>query len=109
MENFQSTIENQWVKINKVEITETEQELLKSTKEEDKVAKSELLETIKLKRFTTLTAIERVEFVNLYNSIKPTLQEADEYQLISIDVSKGNTLLGILNCRINGEHKQIRF
>jgi hypothetical protein len=109
MENYQSTIEGKWVKINNVETTETEQELLRSTKEEDKVAKAELVETIKSKRFTTLTATKSKEFVDLYNSIKPALQETDEYQLISIDVCKTDRLSGILNCRINGEHKQIRF
>jgi hypothetical protein len=109
MENFQSTIETQWAKINKVEITEIEQELIKSTKEEDRISKSELLETIKSKKFTTLNSTEKVEFVDLYNRVKPDLQENDEYQLISIDVNKKDTLSGILNFRINGEHKQIRF
>jgi hypothetical protein len=109
MENFQSTIESKWVKINNVEITETEQELLRSTKEEDKVAKAELLETINSKRFTSLTATKSKEFVTLYNIVKPVLKETDEYQLIAIDVCKTDRLSGILNCRINGEHKQVRF
>jgi hypothetical protein len=109
MENFQSTIEGKWVKINSVEITEIEQELLKSTKEEDKVAKLEVIEAIKTKRFTNLTATKSKEFVTLYNIVKPVLKETDEYQLIAIDVCKTDRLSGILNCRINGEHKQIRF
>jgi trehalose/maltose hydrolase-like predicted phosphorylase len=109
MEIFQSTIENKWVKINKIEVTETEQELLRSTNEEDKVAKLELMQTIKSKRYTNLTATKSKEFVDLYNKAKPVLKETDNYQLISMDVSKTDKLSGILNCRINGEHKQVRF
>ena len=109
MENFQSTIEKQWVKVNNVELTETEKTLLKSTNEDDKDAKNELLATIKSKRFTNLTATKSKEFVDLYDSIKPTLKDTDVYQLISCDISKTDKLSSILNCRINGEHKQIRF
>jgi len=109
MEIFQSTIENKWVKINKIEVSETEQELLRSTNEEDKVAKLELMQTIKSKRYTNLTTTKSKEFVDLYNKVKPVLKETDNYQLISMDVSKTDKLLGILNCRINGEHKQVRF
>lgn len=41
-----------------------------------------------------------------YNLVKPTLKDTDVYQLISIDMVDNK---GILNCRVNGEHKQIRF
>ena len=109
MENFQSTEEKQWVKVNNIEITETEKTLLMSTNEDDKNAKNELLETIKSIRFTNLTATESEEFVDLYETIKPTLKDTDVYQLISCDILKTDKLSGILNCRINGEHKQIRF
>jgi hypothetical protein len=109
MEIFQSTIENKWVKINKIEVTETEQELLRSKNEEDKVAKLELMQTIKSKRHTNLTATKSKEFVDFYNKVKPALKETDNYQLISMDISKTDKLSGILNCRVNGEHKQIRF
>jgi predicted transposase YdaD len=109
MENFQSIEEGKWFKINKVELTESEQTLLKSTNEEDTIAKTELLETINSKRFTSLTTIKSKEFVDLYNSIKPAFKDTDVYQLISCNITKTDKLSGILNCRINGEHKQVRF
>jgi hypothetical protein len=109
MENFQSIEEGKWFKINKVELTESEQTLLKSTNENDKNAKTELLETINSKRFTSLTATKSKPYVDIYNRVKPALGEGDIYELIAIDISVGQKTSGILNCRINGEHKQIRF
>jgi transcriptional regulator with GAF, ATPase, and Fis domain len=109
MEIFQSVEEGKWFKINKVELTESEQTLLKSTNENDAIAKTELLETIKSKRFTSLTATKSKPFIGIYDRVKPTLKESDVYELIAIDISVGQKTSGILNCRINGEHKQIRF
>jgi hypothetical protein len=108
MENYQSITEGEWLKIEKIVLTETEMELLKSTKEEDKDAKTELLKSKKPIK-TILTANESEEFVTLYNNIKPKLKDGDSYQLISIDVVKTNALSGILNCRVNNNHEQIRF
>jgi hypothetical protein len=108
MENYQSITEGEWLKIEKVVLTETEIELLKSTKEEDKDAITELLNSKKPIK-TILTANESEEFVTLYNIIKPKLKDGDSYQLISIDVVKTNALSGILNCRVNNNHEQIRF
>ena len=109
MKQFQSITENEWFKINNLNLTKSENELLKSTNEEDRVAKEELINSINVKRKTALTKTESKIYVNLYNKIKPTLTETDIYQLISCDITLVDKLSGILNCRINGEHKQIRF
>lgn len=42
----------------------------------------------------------------IYNLHKPT---DENYSLISCDLTIGEEVRGIINCRINGEHKQIRF
>ena len=110
MKTYQSTTENIWEKLNKVELTENEIALLDSEKEEDKVARKELSEVIKQKRKTTLIESESQKYIEIYNSHKPTLTEKDNYVLLAINVIEaGDIISGILNCRINGEHKQIRF
>jgi hypothetical protein len=46
----------------------------------------------------------------LYNSKKPIVLESDVYQYISMDVSEDSgSYWGILNCRVNNEHVQVRF
>jgi len=46
-----------------------------------------------------------------YTQNKPTLTSDDSYKLISADVliDDDSAVSGIINCRINGEHEQIRF
>jgi hypothetical protein len=109
MENFQSKEEGKWVKVNRVELTDSEQTLLKSTKDEDKSAKIKLIEDIKIKTYTNLSTTKSKMLIGIYENFKPALKEGDVYQLIGIDISVGDKISGILNCRINSEHKQIRF
>jgi hypothetical protein len=46
----------------------------------------------------------------LYDANKPALQEDDRYEYISMDVSEDSgSYWGILNCRVNNEHVQVRF
>lgn len=41
---------------------------------------------------------------------KPLLQDGDSYQFIGANVSQDSEQSwGILNCRVNGEHIQVRF
>lgn len=109
MENFQSTIEGEWVKVNSIVLTSSEKALLASTNEEDTAAKKELVQEIKSKKHTTLTETESSLFVILYNKVKPVLKKTDAYELIACNVYKSNKLSGLLNCRVNGEHLQVRF
>lgn len=46
-----------------------------------------------------------------YTQNKPQLTSDDSYQLISTDLSidDDSVISGIINCRINGEHQQVRF
>jgi hypothetical protein len=111
MKQFQSTTENNWVEIKPVQLTESQRTLLMSFNVEDKIAKNELIEQIKSQRELEVNQNKMQELNDFYNSVKPELKQTDIYQLISIDFSEKTQGIfnGILNCRINGEHKQIRF
>ena len=109
MKNIISKIEGTWIELKKIQLTNEQKELLSSQKEEDKEFKLELANTIKLEREITLTQEESVIYQDVYDRIKPTLSAEDAYQLISINIYKTDRISGILNCRVNSEHKQIRF
>jgi hypothetical protein len=110
MKTYQSTIENSWIEILPVALTKEQVDLSTSQKEEDKESKMELSQLIKSQREGEVEVEKLEELNSLYNSVKPELKEADVYELISVDLSeKEEIFVGILNYRINGEHKQIRF
>jgi hypothetical protein len=110
MKNYQSTIEGTWVELLPVQLTKEQQSLLMSRKEEDLEAKAELIAEIRTKREVAVSEEESSIASSIYNSNKPLLSETDTYQLISVDMTlTGETGKGIINCRVNTEHKQIRF
>lgn len=109
MKNYKSITEGTWVEVLKVELTEEQKALMVSTNEEDKEAKLTLLEEIKAQREVKVSKGKAAELISFYNTIKPVLKETDVYQLISADLSEATPFAGILNCRVNGEHIQIRF
>lgn len=110
MTNFQSTTEGTWVELKPVHLTEEQQTLLMSTDEADREAQASLREWMKSEREGEVGEQKASELTTFYESVKPELKEKDNYQLISMDISEKNgEFLGILNCRVNGEHKQIRF
>jgi hypothetical protein len=110
MKNYQSTTEGNWIELLPFQLTKEQIDLMRSNKEEDNVAKQELSALIKSKREGSVATKKKNELKSFYDSVKPELNQEDVYQLISIDISeKEDKFIGILNCRINGEHKQIRF
>lgn len=111
MANYQSTTEGSWIQLLKVELTDEQKALLISTDEADVDAQKELREQIKAKKEGEVAEAKATELTTFYQSIKPELKEKDTYQLISADVSEKQegVFAGILNCRVNGGHKQIRF
>jgi hypothetical protein len=111
MKTFQSTIEGAWTKIVPVQLTDVQKELLLSTKDEDKDAKRILSQEISSQMNGIPNSEETAQLNSLYNSVKPELKEDESYQLLSITVlgHEDEELSGILNYRINKEHKQIRF
>ena len=110
MKNFQSTTEGNWVELKPVQLTEEQRTLLMSTDEADREAQASLVEWIKSEREGEVTAKKKKELTAFYETKKPELKKDDTYKLISIDLSeKEGVFSGILNCRVNGEHKQVRF
>jgi hypothetical protein len=110
MKNYQSVEEGTWVELLPVQLTKEQRDLMRSNKEEDTEAKQELSALIKSKKEGSVPTKKKNELKAFYNSVKPELKENDTYQLISINLSeKEDKFVGILNCRVNGEHKQIRF
>ena len=110
MKTIQSVTETVWKEIVKVELTAEEKTLMLSTNEEDKVAKKELMDRVKSERELNLD-VETSDIAQaIYEANKPTLKETDTYQLIAVDMQlEGEVGTGIINCRVNEEHKQIRF
>lgn len=47
----------------------------------------------------------------LHDSIRPNVPEGGTYQVIELDAHRNSAgeWLGILNCRVDGEHVQVRF
>jgi hypothetical protein len=107
MKNIQSTVEGTWIELVHVELTETEKAVLMSN---DKQAKQNLAQELKSKREKSLSQQDSNIAQTIYLQHKPTLKIRDIYQLISVNMTlDGETGTGIINCRVNGEHKQIRF
>lgn len=106
MKNLQSTTEGTWIEINQVSLTREQIALLNSEKESDKDAIKTLIAEIKSLREVNAKEEDILIAQSKYQEIKPVLKETDVYELISFDIAGIN---GILNYRVNGEHKQIRF
>lgn len=109
MKTYQSTTEGTWVELLQVTLTEEQKALLISTNEEDKEAKLTLVNTLKSQREGAVSKDKLKDLISFYNEVKPVFKETDVYQLISADLTEANPFTGILNFRVNGEHKQIRF
>lgn len=110
MKTIQSIVETIWKEIVKVELTSEEKTLMFSMNEEDEVAKKALIDRVKSERELELDVETSVTAQSIYEANKPTLKSTDTYQLIAVDMQlDGEIGKGIINCRVNGEHKQIRF
>ena len=107
MKQFESIVEGTWVEVKQVQLTEEQKTLLMSREESDKDAKLALAQELKSQREGAVDAAKSAELVAFYESKKPELKAEDVFQLITADVNE--SFNGIINFRVNGEHKQIRF
>lgn len=92
---------------NQISLTEDEENLI-SKKDFDENDKKKLKE-IKEKRYSECSQND-IDIINsIYNKYKPVTD--GDYQLIAFDinVNEEGKARGILNCRVNNEHKQIRI
>jgi len=107
MKNLKSNTEGVWIEFKPTALTEEQKAIMQSSDTEAKLAlSSELKEaTEKTPDDITLALV-----IAKYNYIKAEVSVNDTYELIGCNISLNSTKLsGILNCRINGDHKQIRF
>lgn len=110
MKQIQSTLEGTWIELLPVTLTGEQQTLLSSTDAANNTAKAALLANIKAQREGVLATEDATIAQAAYLDNKPELQVGADYQLVSTDMTLDNgTTRGIINCRVNGEHKQIRF
>lgn len=112
MKQIQSVTEGVWKEIVKVELTAEEKVLMRSKEDTDKEAKKALMARIKSERELPLDETSSSVATEIYTANKPTLKETDKYQLIAVDISLDETSgvgKGIINCRVNDEHIQVRF
>ena len=109
MKNLQSIEEGKWVELLPITLTDSEKVLLLSKEESD--AKTALVEKVKTDSKKSVSATIASKAKVKYNEIKPSLKDADTYEFIAADFifDNSNITSGVLNCRINGEHKQVRF
>lgn len=114
--------DGEWIEIKKPQLTKEESETLSGYSQKTKEVKDfknypkptakeqAVIDKMNKERFGELTKKDKTAAEKLYNEVKPELKEEDKYQLLSFTIHyKEDKPFGILNCRINGEHKQIRF
>jgi len=110
MKILTSNTEGVWFEPIHIELTTEDRTLLESEKETDSVAKQALLETLKTNKENPATIEDAAEAQTVYEFHKPVLSETDTYEFIAVDLCiNGLNKNGIINCRIRGDHKQIRF
>lgn len=111
MKTFESIEEGVWYELKKVQLTPAQEELLDSNNPEDAAAKAELIKSIQEGIKGEVSAEVAAELNAFYLNVKPELSPEDVYILLDVDLTEevAGGFRGILNCRVNNEHKQIRF
>lgn len=97
MKNLSSQVEGIWKE--RLEPTASQMQTLQNGADSEKEA---VINAINI----PASNADKATANQIYNTHKPT---EENYSLISCDLTIGEEVRGIINCRINGEHKQIRF
>jgi hypothetical protein len=100
--------ETNWFEIKGVTPTTDQQTILQSGTDEQKLS---VMKSINEQRKVIAQDSDAAIAEAAYEANKPALKETDVYQYIATDmtIDDNGKASGIINCRINGEHKQIRF
>lgn len=97
---------DEWLLTKKVNLTKEEKEIISSNDE----TRFDIMKEINKKRYVKASTDVIETCQKIYDEYKPILKEHDKYELIDLNVCLNeDNVKGIINCRINGEHKQIRF
>jgi hypothetical protein len=100
--------EYNWLRLIDVELTEEQSMLLSLKNKERSQELIDLINYINENNKVVLNETELAELVSLYETLKPASETG--YEFIDMNVTIENEISrGILNCRINNEHIQIRF
>jgi hypothetical protein len=107
MKHIESTDGITWKQINNISLTKEQIDILKDAESE---AANVLRAELNTNRYTVLSSAESEVAQDKYDELKPVIKETDQYQLIAVNMMlDGDATSGIINCRVNGDHKQIRF
>jgi hypothetical protein len=104
MKIYTSTEEGVFIEHFEHQLTKSEKDVLNS---KDDNAKKNLKKVLLDKTRKVVSKTKSSEFKKLYESKKPKLNDGDVYDLIGVEFYDNES--GIINCKVNGEHKQIRF
>lgn len=110
MKSLHSISEYVWVEaIKSVPLTESQIELLSSNDPSKKEERKQLISSLS-KPYKEATNEDALLANSIYENNKPSLSPENVYSFISMDLYiNENKTSGILNCRIDGEHIQIRI
>ena len=110
MKNLTSNTEGVWFDPIHLPLSEEDTRLISSTSDVDTDAKTALFATAKAAKENPATTEDATISQTVYEFHKPVLKETDIYELIEVVTRiEGTNMNGIINCRVNGDHKQIRF
>jgi len=109
MRNFQSTTKGIWQEILPITLTEKEETFLSSKNPETIENGKEILDGINSRKYQTVIGEMLDKLINFYDGFEAHLerQKITNYKLISCDLDE--TFKGIINYRVDNEHKQIRL
>lgn len=110
MKNYQSTNEGIWIEVLNPDLTQEFALLHELLAEQQYEAANDVQNAIKIQREGAVSEEKLTELNTVYQTHKPKIPDGISYQLIAMDVSEiEGEFRGILNCRVDGEHKQVRF
>lgn len=107
MKRYKSVELGKWYEVLEYHLTEEQKELLASRKPKDIKSQSELKKLIEVESKGEVNETDLEKLNIFYKEIKPTQRN---FKLISCDIVEIDDIYsGILNYRVNSEHKQVRF
>jgi hypothetical protein len=110
MKILTSNTEGVWFDPIHLPLSEEDTRLINSTSDVDVDAKAILFAATKVAKENPATTEDATISQTVYEFHKPVLKETDTYELIEVVTRiEGTNMNGIINCRINNEHTQIRF
>lgn len=107
---LQSTTEGQWIHRKSLNLTDEQKTLIGSNDPADMESKRTLMVELQSQMNEPATSELAAIAEAKYMENKPVLEPDQTYQLIDVGMNiDGQVASGIINCRIDGEHKQYRF